>query len=285
MQRDCDRVIHPSNKTQWLAIMVGYLAYKALCLEVRTFPKPGLVSHRDNGAHRDMDCTLLEKSAATLEPFFRRFYQAGRLNATMDELRYIGLQAEKTMLHATGGINTHRGAIFSMGLISAAYGWRQRYLKKQRRLGSIIAERWGKAIIDGPVIATSHGHQAARKYGAGGARLEAACGFPTIYDIGLPELEKARYLNDCPEAQRVHVTMALLTQMEDTNLLHRGGLEGMQFAQNSAQAFLKNGSIGVKDWLDSAQKIHRIFIARNLSPGGVADMLAATLFINFLEKA
>jgi triphosphoribosyl-dephospho-CoA synthase len=263
---------------------IGSLAAHCLRLEVETYPKPGLVSHIDNGAHRDMDAALLIRSAETLAPFFVDLAAAGAAGAAMDRLRAIGIAAEQAMLIATGGVNTHRGAIFGLGLLAAAAGFRQAY-GVRRSLGVIIAERWGPAILSGPASLHSHGANAARRYGAGGARAEAAQGLPSVYEIALPALRTGRAAACSEEAARVHACMALIASVEDTNLLHRGGAEGLAFAQAQAATFLREGGVAHPDWQVRAASIHQAFTARNLSPGGCADLLAMALFVDRWETS
>ncbi|HWT97410.1 MAG TPA: triphosphoribosyl-dephospho-CoA synthase MdcB [Terriglobales bacterium] len=262
---------------------IGDLAVTCLKLEVATYPKPGLVSHVDNGAHHDMDATLLNRSAETLRPFFTDLAAAGAAGAGMDRLRAIGIAAEREMLLATGGVNTHRGAIFGLGLLCAAAGFRETYAA-DHTLGALIAQVWGHDILAGPQPLRSHGAEAGRRYGVGGARMEAAQGLPAVYDIALPALRAARTIAaGDEEAARVQACLQLIAQVADTNMLHRGGSEGLAFAQGEAEAFLAQGGIAAADWRDNAMAIHRAFTARNLSPGGCADLLAMALFVERLE--
>lgn len=265
------------------AAEIGELATSCLRLEIHTYPKPGLVSHIDQGAHADMDCALLEASADALRPFLQELAQAGGLGAGMDSLRQIGRAAERQMLTRTGGVNTHRGAIFGLGLLCAAAGWRSA-TGARASLGQIVAARWGKDIMAGPRAVQSHGAVAQRLYGAGGARAEAAAGFPSLYDVGLRALRQGRGLAPADEhAARVQCCMALIAKVDDTNLLHRGGAAGLAYARGAASFFLGQGGVGQRHWLRRAQALHRAFVARNLSPGGCADLLGMTLFIDALE--
>ncbi len=263
---------------------VGDLASECLVREVVTYPKPGLVSHVDAGAHRDMDCALLIRSARALAPYFRALAEAGAAGAAMKRLRAIGVAAEQAMLAATGNVNTHRGAIFGLGLLCAAAGARVAF-GPERPLGELVAERWGEAILGGPTPLSSHGALAARRYGVGGARLEAALGSPSIYAVGLPALRLGRRLAPRDEeAAQVHACMTLIAEVADTNLLHRGGPDGLAFAQAQASAFLAAGGVGQGGWRARAETIHSAFVARNLSPGGCADLLAMTLFVDRTER-
>ena len=258
---------------------IGDHAADCLQLEVATYPKPGLVSHVDNGSHRDMDVALLLRSAETLAPYFGDLAAAGAAGAGMDRLRAIGIEAERAMLAATRGVNTHRGAIFGLGLLCAAAGFRQAY-RIPLPLGTIITERWGEAILAGPVPLRSHGAEAARRHGVGGARLEAAQGLPSVYSIALPALRAGRASAGDEEAARVHACMALIASVADTNLLHRGGAAGLAFARSEAQGFMAAGGVGRPGWRERAAAIHAAFVARDLSPGGCADLLAMALFVD-----
>jgi triphosphoribosyl-dephospho-CoA synthase len=262
---------------------IGRLATRSLVQEVETWPKPGLVSHRDNGAHRDMDADMLCRSAHVLEPWFVALAQAGADGADMGRLRVLGMKAEAAMRAETGGVNTHRGAVFGMGLLAAAAGWRMRS-GSSLTLGAIVAARWGNAIRSGPVEMHSHGSQVARRYKAGGAREEAARGMPSIYDIALPALYLARTIApDDEEAVRVHLCMALMAEVEDSNILYRGGAEALLFTREIARDFLVHGGISHPDWQERVASIHRQFIYRNLSPGGCADLLAMSLFVDQMD--
>ncbi len=259
-------------------------ATRCLHLEVDTYPKPGLVSTVDSGAHHDMDAALLHRSAETLRPFFAQLAAAGAAAASMDRLRAIGLAAERAMLAATGGVNTHRGAIFGLGLLTAASGFRQHYAATMS-LGTIVANLWGPAILAGPVPLATHGAAVVRRYGVGGARGEASAGFASVYRVALPALQHGMALTGNVEAARVQACFALIEAVDDTNLLHRGGAEGLRFAQARARAFLRDGGVGRQGWRARARDVHTAFTARRLSPGGAADLLAMALFVQDAETA
>ncbi|MFO1160504.1 MAG: triphosphoribosyl-dephospho-CoA synthase, partial [Reyranellaceae bacterium] len=195
-----------------------------------------------------------------------------------------GLEAEAAMLAATGGVNTHRGAIFGLGLLCAAAGTRAGGRADPRQsLGAIVASRWRDGILQGPELLRSHGGMARRRYGAGGARREAAEGFPSVYAVGLPALRRGAELTNDDRAARVQACFALIAHLEDTNLIHRAGLDGLRFAQKAAREFLAEGGVGRSDWLRCASAVHDAFVARRLSPGGSADLLAMSLFVQACE--
>jgi triphosphoribosyl-dephospho-CoA synthase len=261
---------------------LGRLAESCLRQECETWPKPGLVSHVDTGSHADMDAALLLRSAAALLPHFTAMAQAGAAGAGMAALRQVGIAAEARIMAATGGVNTHRGAIFALGLLCAAAARLGRHAPGS--LGRIVRDRWGEAILDTPPQPLSHGAKAWARYGAGGARMEAANGFASAYAVGLPALRAGRRLRPLDAAAaRVQCFFALLATTEDTNLLHRGGAEGLAFAQAAGATFLSAGGIAAPDWRRRAVETHRHFVARRLSPGGCADLLAVCLFIDAVE--
>ncbi len=269
-----------------IAERIAELAERSLLLEVATFPKPGLVSHVDNGSHADMDASTFARSARVLRPYFAELADAGARDADMAVLRKIGLRAEHAMLAETAGINTHRGAIFGLGLLCAAAGRRSVRDAEQpaMTLGKQVSLRWGRAILAGPRSPDSHGERARRRYGAGGARFEAAAGFRTVYRVGLPALRSAaQALPNDAEAARVAACFALMAELDDTNLLHRGGPAGLSFARSEARAFVERGGVRACDWRAYASDVHRAFVDRWLSPGGAADLLAMTLFVDALE--
>jgi len=174
---------------------IGGFAADCLAMELETWPKPGLVSHVDNGSHVDMDAGTFRRSAAAIRPYLQSLAEAGALGCGMGVLRVIGLEAERAMLEATAGVNTHRGAIFGLGLLCAAAGARAGGLVDPALpLGDVVARLWGASILDGPVLLHSHGSAARRRFRAGGARIEAASGFPSVYRIGLPALASSNFL-------------------------------------------------------------------------------------------
>lgn len=262
-------------------------AVEALRLELDTYPKPGLVSRVDSGSHDDMDAASFEASAAALEPYFRELARAGHRGLGMDALRRIGLDAEAAMRAATGGVNTHRGAIFGLGLLvsaAGALGAGERRLAPGA-LGAHVRRHHAANILRGPILLHAPGARARRRHGVGGAPAEAAAGFPTVYQVGLPALRRRRALGPGePEAARVEACLALISALEDTNLLHRGGTDGLAFARGAAMGFIDRGGVDRADWRETAVAIHRAFVARRLSPGGAADLLAMTLFIDGVES-
>jgi triphosphoribosyl-dephospho-CoA synthase len=273
-----------------VAELIAEQAVLALLHELAAWPKPGLVSHVDSGSHTDMDAAILQASSEALRPFFLELARAGQDGADMARLRTIGLRAEAAMLAVTGGVNTHRGAIFGLGLLCAAAGGvaeisAEGAAAAHVRLGNIVRRRWAAEIGRGPIPLFSHGAAALRRHGAGGARAEATGGFRNVYAVGWPALREGRSLQpDDPDAAPVQACFALIATVCDTNLLHRGGADGMCYAAAAASSFLSQGGVGAPDWRARAAAVHAAFVARHLSPGGCADLLAMTLFVDALES-
>ncbi|WP_430434832.1 triphosphoribosyl-dephospho-CoA synthase MdcB [Methyloversatilis sp.] len=273
---------------------IGRLAVRSLYREVALAPKPGLVNPADNGSHDDMDMSTFFRSLFALRHYFRDIARAGADGAGFATLQSLGLAAETQMLAATGGINTHRGAIFNLGLLCAAAGRiaTQGGTIRAEHVAHIVARCWGADILvarptDGTPLADSHGLRVARRHGTTGAREQAAAGFPDVIDAALPALRGVLAApGDARETRAaVQALFVLISRLDDSNLLWRGGRIGLDFAQGAARAFVEAGGVFADDWAAQAQATHAAFVARRLSPGGAADLLAVTLFLHELEGA
>lgn len=271
---------------------VGHAAVRALYAEISLEPKPGLVSFRDNGSHPDMDGSTFFRSLFTLRSYFPRMVEAGLCGAPFSALQALGVQAEARMLAATGGINTHRGAVFGLGLLCASAGQvkAQGLPPTPESLRAVLLATWGQALRERAAVASltapvSHGQQVAQRFGLRSAGEEAAQGFPCLFEVTLPALQHALTQGAGERAARAHALFATLAVLDDTNLAHRGGLEGLRFAQNLAQQFLAVGGVFQPNWISNARSIHTAFVQRNLSPGGTADVLASACWMHSLCRA
>lgn len=261
---------------------VARAAIHSLYDELMLAPKPGLVCPADNGSHADMSAAMLGRSLFSLRRYFRAVTLAGVQDQPFAVLRRLGIAAEARMLAVTDGVNTHRGAIFNLGLLAAARGYL--YGKGERAtahsLAGAIRTRWSPAICEMRPASPSHGLAVAARYGVGGARLEAVRGYPSIVGLALPALREALRAGLPRRHALVQTLFVLIANLEDTNLLYRAGTNGLQFAQGTARAFLADGGTMRQDWEQRAQAARNAFVARRLSPGGAADLLAATLFVH-----
>ena len=238
---------------------LGALAAEALLAEVDLTPKPGLVDRRNAGAHRDMDRALFHRSARALGPYFREAAALGlERSDCMAALQRAGRAAEGAMLEATGGVNTHKGAIYACGILTAALG------SVLVRGGDVFETAASLARAGAPPSGDTHGGAALRRYGAAGARGEALGGFPHVRRTAAVLAAEGPYA----------ALLTLLAEVEDTNLLHRGGPEGLRFVREQAAGILAGPA---EAYVPRLEELDRACIARNLSPGGSADLLAAAM--------
>jgi triphosphoribosyl-dephospho-CoA synthase len=262
---------------------IARLAVRSLYAELVLYPKPGLVSLVDNGSHRDMNAATFMRSMFALRRYFLHIAEAGMQDAPFHVLKRLGIEAEARMMRATGGINTHRGAIFCLGLLCAAIG-RCRAKGTALRPDAIQATlliHWGRELgaHSGEAGSPSHGIAARRRYAASGAREEGACGFPSVFGVGLPALQRTLARGDGLRRARIDALFALMAHISDTNVYHRGGEQGAQTVRRQARAFIARGGTAAPDWEAQALACHRSFVAARLSPGGAADLLGAVCLL------
>jgi triphosphoribosyl-dephospho-CoA synthase len=267
---------------------IARLAVRSLYQELALYPKPGLVSFRDNGAHLDMNAATFVRSLFSLRGYFVAIAAAGMRDAGFAEMQQLGVAAESHMLRATRGINTHRGAIFTHGILAAAAGCAaaRNMAPSDDNLRAIVTANWSRdlrAIAVALAATPSHGQLMAARHGVTGARGEALQGFPSVFEIALPGLRSA--LDRGADTQRalLHTFFVLLAETLDTNVLFRGGAEGLQFIQAQAGEFLECGSVFEPGWQERAESLHRQCSIKSLSPGGCADLLAAAWFVHQLQ--
>jgi triphosphoribosyl-dephospho-CoA synthase len=262
----------------------GRLAVRSLYAELTLYPKPGLVSLVDNGSHDDMTAITFMRSLFSLRHYFTHIAKAGMEDAPFAVLKRLGMEAEKRMLIATGGINTHRGAIFSLGLLCAAIGHchAQRIALSAEAIRTQLLVQWGDALATHAraIALDSHGLQVAAHHGASGAREEAALGLPSVFDVALPMLQQTLAAGRGWEKARIDTLFALMAHISDTNVYYRGGAAGATAVKQYARKFLALGGTAHPDWKAHAMQCHRTFVARRLSPGGAADLLAAACLVH-----
>ena len=266
-------------------------AVKALLYEAAVTPKPGLVDMNNNGSHEDMDFFTLIDSATALTPHFRRFFDIGGSGKNprdvFERLRFPGMLAEDDMLAATGGVNTHKGAIFSLGILCAAIGflYSSEGVFDSGKVFDICAAMSSHALARElraikPDSAATFGERAFAYGGIAGARGEAISGFRSVRDIGLPvfriELDRGKSFNDAAVA----TLLRLISCTRDTNMIKRGGMDMQEYIRERVRDLLESGDYSE----DSLLSLDDWFIDENLSPGGSADLLAATLMMYFMDE-
>ncbi|EJM85698.1 triphosphoribosyl-dephospho-CoA synthase [Pseudomonas sp. GM60] len=271
-----------------LAERLADLAVDALIDEADLSPKPALVDRRGNGAHTDLHLGLMHASALSLWPAFKEMAESaiafGEVGVPLREaIGRIGREGEQTMLATTNGVNTHRGAIWALGLLVTAAA-----LDCSNTHASTVALRAARlAILDDRYAPRplSHGAQVAQRYGARGAREEAQLGFPSVIQRALPQLKRSRAAGHGEQNARLDALLAIMTQLSDTCVLYRAGEQGLHTMQLGAQAVLDAGGSAS---LAGRRRLHELdeqLIALNASPGGAADLLAACLFIDRIASA
>ena len=270
---------------------IAFLAQKSLLDEVETTPKPGLVDLANNGSHKDMTPHTFKNSAQALLPYFEKCTGLGMettkedAHITFDSLRKAGLEAEKAMYKATNGVNTHKGIIYSMGVILGAIGrlWSvnapiapvDRILDECSALTRLSAEK-DFDRIDG----STAGGRLYLLNGEKGIRGEAAEGFPAVKEISLPCYKKIQNETKDKNHAGVMTLLHLIAKVYDTSIFNRGGEDGVKFAQEYAQKLLAKNNVTTPE----IQAMDKAFTEKNLSPGGCADLLAITYFLASLEE-
>lgn len=272
------------------------LAVRALLYEVCVTPKPGLVDRENNGSHTDMDIFTFMDSASVLWPYFAECFRIGCRTAarpapeTFSSLRWPGKLAEGEMLRATDGVNTHKGAIFSLGLICGALG---RIDREDRRnpetvLAQVAAmtagtvERELAAAVREKGRAVTAGERAYLRHGITGVRGQAQAGFPSVPDHGLPVLEKGLAAGKSFDEAGCAALLALLANAADTNMISRGGVDTQREVSERLRELLAKQPYPDRE---TVQALDREFIRKDLSPGGSADLLAVCYLLHFLAES
>ena len=265
--------------------IVAHLATRALKAELNTTPKPGLVDTHDSGAHRDMDHALMMRSIRAMHPYFVRLatlgYDSHQLPAHNDIVR-IGIEAEKAMFNSTGGVNTYKGALFSMGLAVTA----ATYIIGR---GEVATTTHGKEYVPNSLISTTiiqlangfpdtsgtHGSRA-KQLAQTGRKLKSALdnareGYSQLFGEWLPFYE-TRIKGD--DSYVKHKTLLrIMCDLDDTNIVYRTDYDTMLQVKTEARRLLEDFTeAGIED-------MNCDFVSRNISPGGSADMLALVVFL------
>ena len=274
---------------------IGKCAYNALIEEVNTTPKPGLVDLYSNGAHTDMDAETFRRSAEALRPFFVQMAREGlSFDGSAEELfmglRSVGMDAEQAMYAATGGVNTHKGAIFTFGIFCAGAG---RCLKEQRELTALgllemeqemtvrvltaeLEKLRGKISAAGQA---THGERNLHRYGTAGCRGEAIEGYPGVFGIALPVLRAGLSSGRDWNRVKLQALLTLMARTEDSNILSRQNPAVLRAVQEEISEFLRCGGAYREDSIKLLEELDADYSRRGISAGGCADLLAAAVFI------
>jgi triphosphoribosyl-dephospho-CoA synthase len=274
-----------------LAARLAEMAVGALVDEAMLTPKPGLVDMRGSGAHKDLNWLLMCHSAHALRPGFHAMalagQQVGDQRALRERIGAIGRETEHAMMDATGGVNTHRGAIWALGLLVTAAA-QPHETGRHGGLAVAVAARAGtlaRLPDRGAPVRTGHkGELACLEHGVGGARGQAQAGFPQVTKHALPTLRLSRTRGDAEDAARINALMAVIAELDDTCLLARGGPQALLAARSGASRVLQSGGAGAQAGRQALHALEADMRKRHVSPGGAADLLGATLLLDRIEQ-
>ncbi len=279
-----DTALLHNHQAQYLADQV----VSALMAEATLTPKPGLVDLSGRGAHTDLSWSLMCDSALALHGTFFAMAEAGVTVQDQQQLRQtigrLGRAGEARMMQCTGGVNTHRGAIWALGLLVTAAAQNPLDISA----GSVALRAARLANIHdqfAPVVTGNKGEQACKTYQVGGARLQAANGFPLVLKAALPQLHGSRLRGSTEAAARLNALLGVMAQLDDTCVLSRGGLPALQLVQSGARRVLDLGGSDSRAGHAAYKNLEQTVLSLHVSPGGAADMLAAALFLDQLEQA
>ncbi|TDK67526.1 triphosphoribosyl-dephospho-CoA synthase [Sapientia aquatica] len=264
---------------------LAHYVVAALVDEATLTPKPGLVDMRSRGSHIDLSWSLMCESAYALHPTFAAMAHAGMTINNRQLLRekigQLGREGEAWMMDVTGGVNTHRGAIWALGLLvtAAAQDLHDISPKAVAERAALLAQTKDQFA---PVITGNKGEIACQQHGVGGAKLQAQRGFPLVVNVALPTLQQSRQSGLKESSARLNALLAVMTQLDDTCVLSRGGAAALALVQAGAQRVLDLGGVTTAFGKAAFNQLEANMLAQNVSSGGAADMLAAALFLDRL---
>lgn len=293
------------KQNRW-ADEIAKLAEESILTEAVLTPKPGLVDARDSGAHKDMDIFTFIRSAVSLRAGFHDMFLSGYTgNGSEKELlaslRPKGINIEDEMFNATSNINTHKGIIFSMGLLIASSGKYIKTLNHHEDKLPIFNVQDTSEVLEIIKVMTegivehdfrnisskkelTHGEKLFIEHGFTGIRGEAQNGYPVIRDIAMPLLRELDAGKRTYEERLLEVLLTLMSKVEDSNIVSRGGIEALNYVKDCADEFIASGGMRQTDAYKKLDEMNADFIRRNLSPGGSADLLSLVIFLGKMER-
>jgi len=268
-------------------------AMRALLFEVSVTPKPGLVDRANSGAHTDMDFFSFMSSTSALTAYFRSMVLSGLsfvgpCSELLPHLRYLGKEAEHTMLAVTQGTNTHKGLIYSMGIFCAAAGYLcdafhdvtpDSFLRACGEIATGVIDELAQAVRSPE--AASNGETAYQAHGITGVRGEAAAGFPGVLYYGYPALKKAMAAGLSFNDAGLMALLHLMAHVDDTNIIHRAGFAALQGVKEAVSSFLQCAP-SPEAVMEFMENMDTLFCKSKISPGGSADLLALSFMLFFL---
>lgn len=279
-------------------------AQRSILYEATLTPKPGLVDAIDSGAHKDMNIYTFIDSSVNLYKGFYLYAKAGLIckqgeKELFKEIRNIGVIVEKDMFNATHNINTHKGINFSLGIVVAAAGYYVQKMDKKQindfneydilqilKIVGIMAE----GLVENDFkdlhkkAKLTNGERLYLEKGFSGIRGEVESGFPTIYNVSLPRIRFLLNNNISKDRLLLDVLFHIMSVSMDSNVVNRGGFEALDFVQKQAQKFINEKIIYQENYEEKIQELNSVFVQKNISPGGAADLLSVTIFFALLES-
>lgn len=296
------------NRYQHWANKLGRYAQQAVLYEAVLEPKPGLVDSVDNGSHKDMDIFTFMDSASSLYSGFVDFAMdgfghTGDARSLFTKIRKTGIQIEKNMFEETKGINTHKGIVFSMGIVIAAVAFSlKNYQKTTVKEFPILSPTEVEIVFstmqkmtEGLVSKDFHtletkeiltnGERLYMEFGFLGIRGEAEAGFPTVRNM-LLKLRKDSFRKPTYSTKDIYldILFILMSEVQDSTIVSRGGIEALEYVKQTARIFLENGGMQQHNAVEKIVNINECFRERWISPGGSADLLAITILFIKLEN-
>lgn len=290
--------------TDALSFQLAEYAQKSILYEAILTPKPGLVDAVNSGSHKDMNIyTFIDSSASLFKGFY--LYANAGLTCMLDEkelfkkIRNIGILVEKDMFIATNNVNTHKGINFSLGIVVAAAGYYLKDMDKEQidnfkidDTSNIlkIVERMTEGLVKNDFRnldkknKLSNGEMIYLEKGISGIREEVERGFPTIYNIALPRLRFLSNNNIIKDRILLDVLFHIMSASIDSNVINRGGFKALEFVSEQARKFIEEKIIYQENYQEKIEELNSIFIEKNISPGGAADLLSVTIFFALLES-
>lgn len=263
-------------------------AIRAMLYEVSVTPKPGLVDLSSQGSHPDMDVFLFINSAESLRTYFSELYDiSSTWTKSLPELfkviRNLGIVAEKKMLEATDKVNTHKGAIFSLGILFTAHVYQKHRALNLREiicqmLVGLTKNDFKRLKYKKDLTA---GEAQFLTYGILGIRGEAEAGFPSVFDIALPYLRES---SGTTNRRLLDTFMTLASVIEDTNLLKRAvNLSVFPYLKDKTKYYFELGGAQSENGMHYLYQMDKEFTEKHLTLGGTADLLILTIFLGMLE--
>ncbi len=280
--------------------MIGTLAVEAMLFEAACAPAPGLVDRFNPGAHADMDIFSFLASSSALGPglcacALAGWQHRGPASALFDQLRPIGMQAEQAMYRATRGVNTQKGLVFLLGVLTAAAA--QTVRRRQRpapdvvllavaeMTRGVVARELMPLQAKPPARKLTAGERLYLAYGVTGIRGELEAGLPAVREGGLPALRAALEQGLAVNDALVQALLVIMTTVDDTTILHRHDMATLRFVRQAAQQALALGGMASEAGRAYVAELDKVFSGRRISPGGAADLLAATWFLHRLAES